>query len=124
MDDISTVEEKELQEALVDVRKRKRKKKAIGMAIVAGILVIMIGFIWFAGYRSAKVKAQAEIEQLKSELQHLIDSPVVLEPVTPQIVQSVLSTKTNEISEKYALNNLPLQNTCLQMLHDLQILHI
>jgi len=99
MDDISTVEEKELQEALVDVRKRKRKKKAIGMAIVAGILVIMIGFIWFAGYRSAKVKAQAEIEQLKSELQHLIDSPVVLEPVTPQIVQSVLSTKTNEISE-------------------------
>lgn len=86
-------------EALVEVRKRKRKRKIIYISIVATIIAITLGLVWFYGYNYANNKATAKIDALNSRIYELENEPVVLDPVTPEIVQKVLISKTSDISE-------------------------
>lgn len=91
--------DEELQEALVEIRKKKRKKIAILASIVSVLLVALLAIIWMGGYSSAKKKADIEIENLQNQLKQQEETPVVLEPVTPEIVQKIISSSVTEISE-------------------------
>ena len=95
----TAVENTEIQEALVEVRKRKRKKKIIVISIIAVILLAILGSIWLYGYKCAKNAASIQIEELTKRINELENTPVVVNPVTPEIVQSVLSNKISDIAE-------------------------
>ena len=104
--DIEAKNEQELQEALVVVRKKKLKKKIISIAIVTLIILATFVMVFIYGYNAAKNNAQEEIVAAQNNADYwedmynkLKEVPVVLEPVTPEIVQKVLSSKTAEISE-------------------------
>lgn len=89
----------ELQEALLEVRKKKIKRKLIVAGVCALVMIMLFGAIWMYGYNYSKNMMQKEIDALKAEIQHLVETPVVLDPVTPEIVQKVLSSEMSDISE-------------------------
>lgn len=98
--------EQELQEALVVVRKKKLKRKIISIALVSAIVIATLVMVFIYGYNAAKnnaqqdiAAAQAEAASWQNKYDELIDTPVVVDPITPEIVQKVLSDKTVEISE-------------------------
>lgn len=110
MREIIEEDERELQEALVEVRKRKLKRKIISTAIVALLLLATFVMVWMYGRSSGKnsvnaqaeekvAAAQAEAKEWENKYNELVNIPVVIEPVTPEIVQKVLSSKITEISE-------------------------
>ena len=92
-------EEQELQEALVEVRKRKLRKKVILISAIAVVVLAFFIGIYAYGYNVAQNKSEAQIAELNQQIDALVNTPVVLEPVTPEIVKNVLSEKTEEISE-------------------------
>lgn len=110
MSDIMEKDERELQEAIVEVRKKRIKKKVISTAIVSALVLATIVMVWIYGHNSGKnsvsakaaeeiAAAQAEAKAWENKYNELVNVPVVLEPVTPEIVQKVLSSKIVEISE-------------------------
>ena len=92
-------ETKELQTRKVCVWKRNPTPRLIGTAIVVVILLITLGIMWLYGYNYSKNKAEKEIEELKIYIDELLNTPVVIDPVTPEIVYTILDSKTTEISE-------------------------
>lgn len=89
----------ELEEALVEVRKRKRKRKLIGTLFVALLFLIILGLIWLYGYNYAKNSANTQIEELHDRISELETTPIAVDPITPELVLSVISSNTAEISE-------------------------
>jgi hypothetical protein len=103
---IETKNDQELQDALIIVRKKKIKKKLIHSAIIAVIIIATLVMVFIYGYNAAKnkslnevAKAQETAEYWKNEYDKLSEIPVVLDPVTPEIVQSVLMENITDISE-------------------------
>ena len=94
-----TTESKELREALVEVEKKKRKRKLILVSVAAITVLLLLLGIWFSGYVFSKNAAADRIKDLEDKVNELANTPVVVEPVTPEIVQSVLDSKISEISE-------------------------
>lgn len=94
-----TITDAELQEALVEVRKKKLKKRLIAAGVCAVLLILIFGATWLYGYNYSKNIMQKEIDALKAEIELLINTPVVVDPVTPEIIQSVLSSEMSDISE-------------------------
>lgn len=90
-------EETEIQEAVVEIRKKRRRK--IKFIILAIIIVAVIGGTWFGGYSLAKKNADAKIAKLNAKITEMEATPVVLDPITPEIVRKVLKNKVSEISE-------------------------
>ena len=86
------------------IRHLKRNIIIIGIAFV--LVVGLILGLWYKGYVSGKAEMEpkiadleAEVESLKAEIQELIDTPVVIEPVTPEIVLDLIGTQYEEIDE-------------------------
>ena len=75
------------------------KKRIIAVTIVAVILFAIIIAIWVGGYNAAKEKYNAKIAELDNRIEEMISTPVVLEPITPEIVQRVLAEETKDVSE-------------------------
>lgn len=101
-----TKDEQETQETPVVVRKKKFSKKIISVAIAAVIVLAILTSVFISGYSAAKNRLKAQLSDAnetaqywKQQYEDLLKVPVVLEPVTPEIVQKVLSSKTEEISE-------------------------
>lgn len=92
-------ETKEIKNTKICVRKRNPTPKLIGIAIVVAILLITLGVVWLYGYNYSKNKAAKQIEELERRIAELVTTPVVVNPVTPEIVHTILSSKTTEISE-------------------------
>lgn len=108
MEIIDTVEEKEnLQKELVRMAKMsKAKRKLITIAVVCVLVLLTIGAAWLYGRNQAKQNAQAEIEELKTmiqeqeeKIQKLIDTPIVVSPVNPEIQLDIIYSEINEIGE-------------------------
>ena len=92
-------EAKKQQPAKPRIRRLNPTPKLIGISIVIVILVITLGIMWLYGYNYSKNKAANQIEELERRIAELENTPVVVDPVTPEIVQSVLTSQTKEISE-------------------------
>ena len=90
-----TDKEEELQEALVIARKKRMKKKLIAAALALCFLVV----IWITGFVTANNIANKKIDELEDKIQEMIDTPVVVDPVTPEIVMKALKAGTNDIAE-------------------------
>lgn len=89
----------DFQEALVEVRKKKMKKKIIYISIVAAAVLLLLFSMWLIGYSHSQNLAQRQIDELVERIHELETTPVVVDPVTPEIVMGVISAKTTEISE-------------------------
>lgn len=63
------------------------------------MVVLLLGGIWLYGYNYAKDKAEREIEKLVKKIEEMENRPIMVEPVTPEIVLSIVSSETSEISE-------------------------
>ena len=97
--DIENKKDEELQEALVEVRKRKRKKTTIAITAIVIIVLLLFGMVWLYGYNYSKNKTQGEIDRFKKEIERLVNTPIVVEPITPEIVQTVLNSNITDFSE-------------------------
>ena len=94
-----TIKDTDLQEALVQVRKNKMKKRLIVAGVCALVLLLIFGIMWLYGYNYSKNIMQKEIDTLKAQIEELTNTPVVVDPVTPEIVQSAISSQMSDISE-------------------------
>ena len=92
------LEDFEVKEALEDFCKKIRKKKIATVAIFVTV-VIVLGMVWGLGFKSAQDKSNAKIEELTQKVETLENTPVVVDPVTPEIVQKVFSENMAGISE-------------------------
>lgn len=99
MMEINPTDTQELQDALIDVRKRKRKKKIILIAIISAVVLTAFIIIWCSGHNYAAEQSKNEIAELKQQIEDLVNTPVVVDPVTPEIVHGILSSQITDISE-------------------------
>ena len=87
------------EEAIVEVKRKNRKKKVIFISIIAIIVLVILAGLWGFGYSCANKKASVKIEELQLKIKEMEATPVVLEPITPEIVMKTLSDKTKDVSE-------------------------
>lgn len=97
MNDI--INKEDLSEAIVEIRKKKLKKKVIFASLIVVGVAIVLGISWLYGHNYAKNQAAATIAELNQRIYDLENTPVVVDPVTPEIVQKVLSDSMADISE-------------------------
>lgn len=65
-------------------------------------IIIIVGVLfgtWYSGYSASKKKLNAEIEELKNKIIEMEETPVVLEPITPEIVEKTLSSEFVDVRE-------------------------
>ena len=93
------VKDTEFHEAVVEVRRRKMKKRLVVAGICAFVLIFAFVIIWNYGYNYSKNIMQTEIDALVAEIEKMKDAPVVVDPVTPEIVLSVVSSQMSDICE-------------------------
>lgn len=92
-------ENQEMQKLKVQVKRIRLTPKLIGTAVVVAIFLITLGIVWLYGYNYSKNRAEDRIKELEDRIEELINTPVVVNPVTPEIVHTILVSKTSEISE-------------------------
>jgi hypothetical protein len=63
------------------------------------VIAVFLGGIWLYGHNYAKNKADATIAELNRRIAELESTPVVVDPVTPEIVQKVISENMLEVAE-------------------------
>lgn len=109
MEIIDTHEEENagLQKELVRIAKKsKAKRKLITIAVVFVLVLLTVGGAWLSGRRQAKENAEAEIAELKAmieeqdeKIQELIETPIVVSPVNPEIKLDIIYSEIKSISE-------------------------
>ena len=109
MEIIDTNEEENagLQKELVRIAKKsKAKRKLITIAVVAVLVLLTVGGAWLSGRKQAKENAEAEIAELKAmieeqdeKIQELIETPIVVSPVNPEIKLDIIYSEIKSISE-------------------------
>lgn len=103
------LKDKDMQDDLLVVRKKKLIKRTVLIAVIVIVVSALITAIWFGGYNSAKNKANEEIEELNTIIEEMKQTPVVLDPITPEIVQNTISNELVDIqelvTEKYIFTN-------------------
>lgn len=105
--DATAEENKELQKELVRLAKKSRfKKKLISAAAILLVVLIAITASWMSGRSQAKKNAQeeiaelkAEIEEQKEQIQEMIETPIVVNPVSPKISLELIHSQIDEIAE-------------------------
>ena len=90
---------------------RKRKLRSISILVLLFSLTNIMS--WFYGRNVANKRAQerldaanAEIVQLRDEIQDMMDNPVLLEPVAPKIDLDLLHSEIVDIGELATLEYL------------------
>ena len=110
--DVITKNEIDLEAAAL-IHKKRRIKKIFTAVLVVGILISILFMAGAYGYNAAMKNAekaiaaageeasaaQSEVTSWQKKYQELVETPIVIEPVTPEIVQKVLAANTAEISE-------------------------
>ena len=109
--DARTEEQEELQQELVKIaKKHKLKKKFISILIIVSVFIVSILSAWLVGTIQAKERqdtnTQKEIETLQlalqekeQELYELLNTPVVLNRVAPEIVLDIINSELKNIGE-------------------------
>ena len=98
--DATAEENKELQKELVRLAKKSRfKKKLISGVAVILVVLIAVTVSWLSGRSRANKKAQAEIAELKNELEMWKDSPFIVDPVSPKINLDIIHSEIKSIAE-------------------------
>ena len=76
---------------------RKLKRNLVKAAVIAVIVIIGVGIIWF---QANKIKKMDErMEEIICEYELQLSQPAISEPVTPQISLEVISTEIKDIGE-------------------------
>ena len=108
MDIIDAVKEKEVyqKELMRLARKEKIKRKLIGFAVVCAVALLIVGMAWLSGRRSAKLKTELQMKELTLMLEEkdkyikdLLEKPIVVSQVNPEIVMNIINSEMNDISE-------------------------
>lgn len=100
-------DEAELQEEIVRIAKKKRRKRRmISFLLVFIFVLLVVAAAWILGTVQAKRNAQEEIAELKTMLQErdetineLTEEPIVVNPVSPEILLQTIYSEITEISE-------------------------
>lgn len=104
----NTMEENDgLQVQMARIAKIGLTKKKVRSAIVVIVLILLtIATAWLYGRNQAKQKAAAEIAELKTMLQEqeehiqeLINTPIVVNPVAPEINLDIIYSEIGNIGE-------------------------
>ena len=77
-------------------------KRWIPVVLVVALLSAVIGAAWMGGYGMSKKKLDEKdkrIAELEKEKQELIDNPVIVTPVSPEIVLDTANKEIREIGE-------------------------
>lgn len=74
--------------------------------MVLVLVLLTVGAAWLSGRRQAKENAEAEIAELKAmieeqdeKIQELIETPIVVSPVNPEIKLDIIYSEIKSISE-------------------------
>lgn len=98
--DLREMEKKEEKEmGLIEYIKRTKRvqRELISIAVIIAILLAMVAVIVYQG---KKVKTrEAEIEELKRQVEEILVNPIVVNPVSPEIVLQTASEEIKEIGE-------------------------
>lgn len=105
--DTTERENEEMQSELVSLAKKIRfKKRLISVAAILLVVLIAITASWLSGRSQAKKNAQEEIAELKAEIeaqneriQELIETPIVVSPVSPKINLDIIHSEIKSIAE-------------------------
>lgn len=84
---------------ILEVKKKNRKRNVIFTSVIAITVLAMLIGLWVLGYSCANKKASVRIEELELKIKSMEETPVVLDPVTPEIVMKTLNDKMKDISE-------------------------
>lgn len=91
----------------------KMKKKMIAVCVILSVILMVVGTIFVKGYISAKEKYEvllaekdAKIEELNLKIEELVEEPIVVNPITPEIVMDVMNTEIKGIGELATVNYL------------------
>ena len=92
---------------------KKMKRNLIIVGVIICVLMIAVGTIFIKGYVSATKKYKekiaekdAVIAELNKKIDELVEEPVVLDAITPEIVMDVMSTEIKGIGELATVNYL------------------
>lgn len=92
---------------------KKMKRNLIIVGVIICVLMIAVGTIFIKGYVSATKKYKekiaekdAVIAELNKKIDELVDDPVVVDPITPEIVMDVMSSEIKGIGELATVNYL------------------
>lgn len=84
----------------------KAKRKLILIAAIFVLILLTVVAAWLYGRNQAKQNAEAEIAELKTmieeqkkQIQELIETPIVVSPVNPEIQLDIIYSEINEIGE-------------------------
>lgn len=101
------VENEVLCKELVKIAKKSRfKKKTIATSIVAVLFLLTALFAWIYGRNQVKESSAAEMQKLMEqlaqkdeEIQELIENPIVVNPVAPEINLGIIYSEISDIGE-------------------------
>ena len=92
---------------------KKMKRNLIIVGVFLGIIAIAVTTIFVKGYISATKKYKekiaekdAVIEELNKKIDELVEEPVVLDAITPEIVMDVMNAEIKGIGELATVNYL------------------
>ena len=74
-------------------------KKNILKCLTFITVLILFFTIWALGFNCSKNKYTKQIKKLEDKISELENTPIVIEPVTPEIVRKIISENISEISE-------------------------
>ena len=98
IDDI--IEENEILESVVrPTTIGNLKRRLISLAVSCVLVLVAVLSAWFYGQHIANVKADAKIAELEQRIIDLINEPIVVNPVAPEIILNMLHTEINDIGE-------------------------
>ena len=104
----TTGEDKEkIQKELVRIAKKSKFKRKLIFIVVLSVIALLIIFAaWLYGRDQAKKNAESEIAELKTmlqeqedKIQELIETPIVVSRVNPEIILDLLHSEINNIGE-------------------------
>lgn len=91
----------ELVDKTEKMAQRKNKLKRWTIIIVGVILagIILILMMYFKAYNNAEVKYQAEIQELKAEVEKLSNPIAIYDQASKEVILGIIDTKMKSISE-------------------------
>lgn len=75
------------------------KRRLILTLVFCIFLAALLGWVWFAGRSQASRSAEEEIARLNAYIQELVETPVVVTPVSPEINLATIYSDIQAISE-------------------------
>lgn len=86
------------EDLYIILRNRRRKKLIIAISACVAVIVLL-GSFWLIGHNHAKAIADEKIQKLEDKIYALENTPILVDSLTPEIVQKVLSDQTADVSE-------------------------